>query len=195
MALVHASPGYSRRAPAPDASDADLESVYGPREGDSITIYAHIHAPYVRKVSGMTVVNTGSVSLSCDGDRRAAYLLLDGSEPTIRRVEYDVGLGKSRRFPPARFLMLIGLRRCSLAPAIQQSVHCGRIKASERDIRETFAVPRWFPWAVPQEPSVPRPSAQRRSRSSRPQSGFIPPAQLLTTYRRRCCHTGIVSLV
>jgi hypothetical protein len=38
----------------------------------------------------MTVANTGSVSLSYDGDRRAAYLLLDGSKPEIRRVEYDV---------------------------------------------------------------------------------------------------------
>ena len=38
----------------------------------------------------MTVVNTGSVSLSYDGDRRAAYLLLDDSKPQIRRVEYDV---------------------------------------------------------------------------------------------------------
>ena len=38
----------------------------------------------------MLVVNTGSVSLSYDGDRRAAYLLLDESKPTIRRVQYDV---------------------------------------------------------------------------------------------------------
>ena len=38
----------------------------------------------------LTVVNTGSVSLSYDGDRRAAYALLDGSTATIRRVEYDV---------------------------------------------------------------------------------------------------------
>jgi diadenosine tetraphosphatase ApaH/serine/threonine PP2A family protein phosphatase len=38
----------------------------------------------------MTVANTGSVSLSYDGDRRAAYLLLDEDRPTIRRVEYDV---------------------------------------------------------------------------------------------------------
>ena len=38
----------------------------------------------------MTVANTGSVSLSYDGDRRAAYLLLDESKPSIRRVEYDV---------------------------------------------------------------------------------------------------------
>ena len=38
----------------------------------------------------MTVANTGSVSMSYDGDRRAAYLLLDGSTPIIRRVEYEV---------------------------------------------------------------------------------------------------------
>ena len=39
---------------------------------------------------GMMVANTGSVSLSYDGDRRAAYLLLDESKAAIRRVEYDV---------------------------------------------------------------------------------------------------------
>jgi diadenosine tetraphosphatase ApaH/serine/threonine PP2A family protein phosphatase len=38
----------------------------------------------------MTVVNSGSVSLSYDGDRRAAYLLLEDGKPAIRRVEYDL---------------------------------------------------------------------------------------------------------
>jgi diadenosine tetraphosphatase ApaH/serine/threonine PP2A family protein phosphatase len=38
----------------------------------------------------MVVANTGSVGLSYDGDRRAAYLLLDEGKPVIRRVEYDV---------------------------------------------------------------------------------------------------------
>jgi hypothetical protein len=38
----------------------------------------------------MIIANTGSVSLSYDGDRRAAYLLLDESKPSIRRVEYDL---------------------------------------------------------------------------------------------------------
>ena len=38
----------------------------------------------------MTVANSGSVGLSYDGDRRAAYLLLDGGKAAIRRVEYDV---------------------------------------------------------------------------------------------------------
>jgi hypothetical protein len=38
----------------------------------------------------MTVANTGSVSQSYDGDRRASYLVIDGESISIRRVEYDV---------------------------------------------------------------------------------------------------------
>ncbi len=89
MALVHASPESAWKAPAPEASDAELESIYSPL-GHAVAVYGHIHRPYVRSVSKMTVVNTGSVSLSYDGDRRASYLLLDDSTPTIRRVEYDL---------------------------------------------------------------------------------------------------------
>ena len=89
MVLVHASPESLWRAPGPEASDAELEPVYGPF-GQPIAVYGHIHQPYIRKVSTLTVVNTGSVSLSYDGDPRASYLLLDDLEPEIRRVEYDV---------------------------------------------------------------------------------------------------------
>jgi predicted phosphodiesterase len=90
MALVHASPESLWRAPAPEASDAELESVYAPL-GQPIAVYAHVHRSYIRSVpSGMIVANTGSVSLSYDGDRRAAYLLLDDSNASIRRVEYDL---------------------------------------------------------------------------------------------------------
>jgi putative phosphoesterase len=89
MALVHASPESCWRAPMPEAPEAELEKVYSPL-GKPIAVYGHIHRSFVRTVSSMTVVNTGSVSLSHDGDRRASYLLLDDSTPTIRRVEYDV---------------------------------------------------------------------------------------------------------
>jgi putative phosphoesterase len=89
VALVHARPESLWRAPSPEAADAELEQVYGPL-GQAVAVYAHIHRSYIRSVSGMMVVNTGSVSLSYDGDRRSAYLLLDDSEPVIRRVEYDV---------------------------------------------------------------------------------------------------------
>lgn len=89
MALVHATPGTAWRAPMPEAPDAELESLYSPL-GQPIAVYGHIHRSYVRAIPGMTVVNTGSVSLSHDGDRRAAYLLLDNGQPEIRRVEYEV---------------------------------------------------------------------------------------------------------
>ncbi len=89
LALVHASPGSTWRAPAYGASEGELKSVYE-QLGQPNVAYGHIHHPYIRNVSGMMIANTGSVSLSYDGDRRASYLLLDGSVATIRRVEYDV---------------------------------------------------------------------------------------------------------
>jgi putative phosphoesterase len=89
LALVHASPATSWRAPQPDASDEELESIYLPL-GQPIAVYGHIHRPFIRKVGGMIVANSGSVSLSYDGDRRSAYLLVDDGTPAVRRVEYDV---------------------------------------------------------------------------------------------------------
>ena len=98
IALVHASPESLWRAPTPEATDAELESVYGPL-GQPIAVYGHIHRPYIRSIPSpqlrpqlreRLVANTGSVSLSHDGDRRASYLLMEGPSPTIRRVEYDV---------------------------------------------------------------------------------------------------------
>jgi len=89
MALVHASPGDPWRSPGAEASDTELEKVYGTL-GKPIAVYGHIHRSFIRKLSAMTVANTGSVSLSYDGDRRAAYLLLDEFQPSVRRVEYDV---------------------------------------------------------------------------------------------------------
>lgn len=89
LALVHASPESTWRAPAPETGDAEFEAVYGPL-GKTIAAYGHIHHAFVRRLSNMTVANTGSVSLSCDGDPRAAYLLLDECEPQICRVEYDI---------------------------------------------------------------------------------------------------------
>ena len=89
VALVHASPGNLWRAPSRDASDAELEAVYRPL-GQPVAVHGHIHQSYVRAVGGMVVANSGSVSLSYDGDPRASYLVVDGTAATIRRVEYDV---------------------------------------------------------------------------------------------------------
>jgi putative phosphoesterase len=89
VALVHASPDSLWRSPTPESADADLEAAYSPLS-TPVVVYGHIHRPYTREIAGMTVANSGSVGLPHDGDRRAAYLLIDGVRPEIRRVEYDV---------------------------------------------------------------------------------------------------------
>jgi predicted phosphodiesterase len=89
FSLVHASPNDLWRAPMPDASDDELHSTYASLRAP-IVVYGHIHRPFLRRLQGMTVANTGSVSQSYDGDRRASYLVIDGESITIRRVEYDV---------------------------------------------------------------------------------------------------------
>ena len=89
FSLVHASPNDLWRAPMPHASDDELESTYASLRA-RIVAYGHIHRPYIRRLPGMTVANTGSVSQSYDGDRRASYLVIDTESVGIRRVEYDV---------------------------------------------------------------------------------------------------------
>jgi len=89
LTLLHASPESAWIAPNPDWTDGQFESTYA-AVGSPVVVYGHIHRSFVRKVAGKTIVNCGSVSLSLDGDPRAAYLLLDDSTPTIRRVEYDI---------------------------------------------------------------------------------------------------------
>jgi hypothetical protein len=89
ITLVHASPGSAWHGPAANASSADLREAYEAIETTTV-VYGHIHHPYVRRLPGLTVANSGSVSLSYDGDPRASYLLLDDAMPSIRRVEYDI---------------------------------------------------------------------------------------------------------
>ena len=111
--LVHASPNDCWRAPMANASDEELTKTYCSL-GAPVVVYGHIHVPYIRRVGGMTVANTGSASQSYDGDTRASYLVIDGlpdrasrsatdgsvegvtesatdgARCSIRRVEYDV---------------------------------------------------------------------------------------------------------
>jgi putative phosphoesterase len=89
IALVHASPDSLWRSPSADAADEELETAYGSLNA-RVVVYGHIHRPFVRALHGFTVANSGSVSLSYDGDLRASYLLIDDLKPSIRRLEYDV---------------------------------------------------------------------------------------------------------
>lgn len=88
LTVVHAVPDDVWPAVPANASDEELHRIYGVL-GAKRVIYGHIHVPFVRHLTAFTVANSGAVSLSYDGDPRAAYALIDGEHVEIRRVEYD----------------------------------------------------------------------------------------------------------
>jgi putative phosphoesterase len=89
LSVVHAGPDDVWQVTPATASDEDLERIYADL-GTKRVVYGHIHQSYVRRLSTLTVANSGAVSLSYDGDARAAYALVDGDRIEIRRVEYNV---------------------------------------------------------------------------------------------------------
>lgn len=110
FALVHASPESAWRAPRADAPDAELASTYAPLQRP-VVAYGHIHQPFVREIGELTVANTGSVSLSHDGDPRASYILIDGLRPAIRRVTYDIAV-EGKRLTASRLPHAAWVARC-----------------------------------------------------------------------------------
>jgi diadenosine tetraphosphatase ApaH/serine/threonine PP2A family protein phosphatase len=91
FAPVHATPESCWRTPPTDATDAELETLYGSL-GQPIVIFGHTHRPFIRGIAGQPrlLINAGSVGLSYDGDPRASYLILADGVPSIRRVDYNV---------------------------------------------------------------------------------------------------------
>ena len=89
LAVVHASPGDVWKSPSFDATDDELANTYGPLASARV-VYGHIHRSFVRQLPAFVVANSGSVSLSYDGDPRAAYALIDDGATAIRRVAYDI---------------------------------------------------------------------------------------------------------
>ena len=85
----HASPG-SDMAPVPSqASDEDAELFLGV-EAERV-VFGHTHIQFEREgPGGIHLVNPGSVGIPLDGDRRAAYALVDDDgRVELRRVDYD----------------------------------------------------------------------------------------------------------
>ncbi len=89
LALVHASPNDLWRSPMLESTDAEMTEAYRSLNA-ALVVYGHIHRPFIRQLPDMTVANSGSVSMSYDGDTRASYLLVDDGKPSIRRVAYDL---------------------------------------------------------------------------------------------------------
>lgn len=105
--LLHAAPGDLWWAPEEGAPDDELEQVYGGL-GATTVIYCHIHVPYVRHVGGLTIANSGSVGLPCDGDWRASYLFIEDGDVSVQRVEYDLerelAVVRASRYPTGSWI-------------------------------------------------------------------------------------------
>jgi predicted phosphodiesterase len=91
FALVHASPDSCWRVPSAQATEGEMETIYG-FLGRPIVVYGHTHRPSIRNLAGNpgVLANSGSVGLPYDGDPRASYLIVESSGLSIRRVEYEV---------------------------------------------------------------------------------------------------------
>lgn len=107
LTVLHARPDDLWRAPSPGASDDELRATYTSL-GTGVVVYGHIHRPFVRRMEGLAVANSGSSGLAWDGDRRASYLVIDDDDIEIRRVHYpverDVNDLLAESFPYARWL-------------------------------------------------------------------------------------------
>jgi diadenosine tetraphosphatase ApaH/serine/threonine PP2A family protein phosphatase len=89
LAVVHSTPDSAWSIVAANASDEELGRTYEPLASRHV-VYGHIHQPFVRRLPGFVLANSGCLSLSYDGDPRAGYALVDPESIEIRRVEYDV---------------------------------------------------------------------------------------------------------
>jgi putative phosphoesterase len=89
LVVIHAVPGDCWAIVSHDASDATMRETYSV-VGVPIVTYGHIHHAFVRRLGDLTVVNSGSVSLSLDRDVRASHVMVDGDQVEHRRVDYDL---------------------------------------------------------------------------------------------------------
>ena len=109
----HASPSSDMETFFPEPGERDAELLMGVEA--KRVVCGHIHISFDRRgPGGIELVNPGSVGMPWDGDRRAAYAVIDGDRVERRRVEYDweasvaavrerVGELPARRMELARF--------------------------------------------------------------------------------------------
>jgi predicted phosphodiesterase len=76
-------------------SEAMLRAVeFFETTGADLLILGHTHVPFIHRLNGRVLMNSGSVGQPRDGDPRASYTLVDiieGSfEISHKRVEYDI---------------------------------------------------------------------------------------------------------
>lgn len=91
--LVHGTPESNNDGIGPWTSDGRMQRHLDSVE-QSILVCAHTHRPLERRFATGTILNTGSVGLPFNRDRRAQYLVLEGRDDDIaaefRCVDYDL---------------------------------------------------------------------------------------------------------
>ena len=85
----HASPLSDMDGFYPEAHETDVERLMGVEARR--VVFGHTHLQFTRVgPGGIELVNPGSVGIPLDGDRRAAYAIVNDDESVeLRRVEYD----------------------------------------------------------------------------------------------------------
>jgi predicted phosphodiesterase len=87
--VVHATPRGDEELLTPDTPDTDLAEMLAGVEQRTL-LCGHVHLQYRRLLDGQEVINPGSVGMPLDGDRRAAWAIIDQGQVTLRRSAYDV---------------------------------------------------------------------------------------------------------
>ena len=88
LLLLHASPAdplYSYLGPEPDAWRAATAGI----EADMLLV-GHTHLPFHYRFEGIEVLNPGSLGQPKDGDARAAFAVIEGGVPRLRRASYPI---------------------------------------------------------------------------------------------------------
>jgi putative phosphoesterase len=93
LLVVHGSPVSNDDDIYPSITPKGLETKLNNTRPD-ILACGHTHIPFVKKISGMLIVNCGSTGQSVDGDPRPSYAIISVDEKSangrIIRFEYDI---------------------------------------------------------------------------------------------------------
>jgi putative phosphoesterase len=93
IALFHASPHKNNLYWHEDRPEKFFKEMAKKIDAD-IMVYGHIHKPYRKDVDGKIFINTGSVGMPKDGDRRACAVMIEVNRDSVQteflRIEYDV---------------------------------------------------------------------------------------------------------
>lgn len=81
--------GFSFHTDPDDISIPDHDRPNSRLHHDFI-ITGHSHKPFIKKVSGTTYLNPGSVGQPRDFNPRASYAVIEDGEATIKRTNYDI---------------------------------------------------------------------------------------------------------